>query len=81
MLILERDHFAAIQARVRQEFPEFDEGAVRHASNKITNEIRRGHFDVYNIDVSHGPMDDNGYYAHFEVVASGKTVYVRVTVD
>lgn len=81
MLILERDHFAAIQSRVREEFPEFDDGAVRHASNKITNEIRRGHFDVYNIDVSHGPMDDNGYYVHFNVEASGTTVYVRVTVD
>lgn len=81
MLILERDHFAAIQARVREEFSEFDEGAVRHASNKIANEIRRGHFDVYNIDVSHGPMGDDGYYVHFEVEASGTTVYVRVTVD
>lgn len=81
MLILERDHFANIQARVRAEFPEFDEGAVRHAANKITNEIRRGHFDVYNIDVSHEPMDDQGYYVHFEVDASGKMVYVRVTVD
>jgi hypothetical protein len=81
ILILERDHFAAIQRRVREEFPEFDEGAVRHASNKITNEIRRGHFDVHNIDVSHGTMDDNGYYVHFEVEAGGTTVYVRVTVD
>ncbi|MCP3017977.1 hypothetical protein [Cupriavidus basilensis] len=81
MHLIPRDHFAAIQARVREEFPEFDEGAVRHASNKITNEIRRGHFDCYNIDVSHGPMDDNGYYVHFEVEASGKMVYVRVTVD
>jgi len=81
ILIPERNHFPAIQARVREAFPEFDEGAVRHASNKITNEIRRGRFDVYNIDVSQGPMDDNGYYVHFEVEASGKTVYVRVTVD
>jgi hypothetical protein len=81
ILLPERDHFAAIQARVREEFPEFDEGAVRHASNKITNEIRRGHFDVYNIDVSHEPMGDDGYYVHFKVEASGKTVYVRVTVD
>ncbi|WCM21337.1 hypothetical protein NDK50_07790 [Paraburkholderia bryophila] len=81
ILILERGHFAAIQARVRKEFPEFDEGAVRHASNKITNELRRGHYDCYNIDVSHGPMGDDGYYVHFEVEASQKTVYVRVTVD
>lgn len=39
MLLMPRDHFAAIQARIREEFPEFDDGAVRHAANKITNEI------------------------------------------
>jgi hypothetical protein len=81
MHIIERDHFAAIQERVRAEFPEFDEGAVRHASNKITNELRRGHYDCWNIDVSHAPMGDDGCYVHFEVEASDTTVYVRVTVD
>ena len=75
------NYFPAIQARVRAEFPEFGEGAVRHAANKITNEIRRGHFDCYYIEVSHAPLDNNGYYVHFEVEASGVTVYVRVTVD
>lgn len=80
-LSVERNHFPAIQARVRAAFPEFDEGAVTHASNNITNKIRRGHFDCHNIDVDRAPMDDSGYYVHFEVEASGKTVYVRVTVD
>lgn len=81
MNIVERNHFSAIQARVREAFPEFDEGAVRHASNKITNELRRGHYDIYNIDVSRDPMGDDGYFVHFEIEASGTTVYVRVTVD
>lgn len=81
MDIVERDHFAAIQQRVRDAFPELDDGAVRHASNKITNEIRRGRFDVWNIDVSHSAMDDDGQYVHFEVEASGVTVHVRVTSD
>ncbi|WP_454691106.1 hypothetical protein [Achromobacter aloeverae] len=81
MFIVERDHFAAIQQRLRDEFPELDEGAIRHASNKITNEIRRGRFDVWNIDVSHGPMDGDGQYVHFEVEASVVTVHVRVTTD
>jgi hypothetical protein len=79
--ILPRDHFVAIQSRVRDEFPEFDEGAVRHTANKITNALRRGGYDCHNIDVSRRPMGDDGYYVHFEVEASGKTVYVRVTVD
>lgn len=81
MFIAERNYFAAIQARVRDEFPEFDDAAVKHASNKITNELRRGHYDCYNIDVSHTPLGDDGYYVHFEVEASGVTVHVRVTVD
>ena len=81
MFLLPQDHFGAIQARIREEFPEFDDGAVRHASNKITNELRRGHFDVYSIDVSRGPMGDDGNYVHFEVEASGNAVHVRVTVD
>jgi hypothetical protein len=76
-----QDYFPAIQARIREEFSEYDEGAVRHAANKITNEIRRGHFDCYYIEVSRVPLDDDGYYVHFEVEASGVTVYVRVTVD
>lgn len=76
-----QNYFPAIQARVRDAFPEFDEGAVRHASNKITNEIRRGHFDCYTIDVSRSRMDDDGNYVHFEVEAGGVLVYVRITVD
>lgn len=75
------DHFPRIQARVKEAFPGFDDGAVRHASNKIANEIRRSQFDCYNIEVSPSPMDDNGYFVHFEVEASGVSVYVRVTID
>ncbi|WP_241300506.1 hypothetical protein [Burkholderia stabilis] len=73
--------FPAIMAKVEAAFPEFDEGAVRHASNKITNKIRRGHFDCWRIDIGRAPMDDDGQYVHFEVEAKGVTVYVRVTVD
>jgi hypothetical protein len=80
-LTVERNHFPAIQDRVRSAFPEFDEGAVRHASNNITNKIRQSHQDCWGVDVSREPMGDDGYYSHFEVEASGKTVYVRITVD
>lgn len=76
-----KNHFPEIQARVREAFPEFDEGAVRHASNNITNKIRQSHQDCWGVDVSRKPMNDDGYYNHFEVEASGKTVYVRITVD
>jgi hypothetical protein len=75
------NYFPALQARVREAFPEFDEGAVRHACNNIANQIRRGHFDCYGVEVDREPMDNCGYYVHFNVEASGKTVYVRVTVD
>lgn len=77
----EGDFFPAIMGKVKAAFPEFDDGAVRHASNNITNKIRRGHFDCWGIDVDRSPMDDNGQYVHFEVEASGTVVYVRVTVD
>jgi hypothetical protein len=77
-----KNYFPRIMAIVKEEFPEFDDGAVRHAANKITNELRRGHYDCYAIDVNHGPFGyDPGYYVHFEVEAAGCTVFVRVTVD
>lgn len=75
------DHFPAIVSAVRSAFPELSDGAIRHASNLITNEIRRGHFDCYGVDVGRRPLSDDGYFRHFEVEASGVTVYVRVTVD
>lgn len=75
------NYFPAIQARVRKLFPELDESAVAYACNKITNKIRRGHFDCYYIDVSRHPLDNNGYYVHLEVEVSGIVIYVRFTVD
>jgi hypothetical protein len=41
--------------------------------------FERDHFAA--IDVSHGPMGDDGCYVHFEVEASEQTIYVRVTCD
>lgn len=79
--MLGRDHFTAIKDRIRAAFPELDEGAVTHAANKITNEIRRGHTDCYDIEVSRHQLGDDGYYSHFTVEASGVIAYVRVTVD
>ncbi len=76
-----RNQFQRLEAAVRSAFPEFSEGAVTHAANNITNKIRRGHFDCHGIEVSRRPLDDDGYYTHFEVEASGTTVYVRMTVD
>ncbi|NTJ46893.1 hypothetical protein G6K93_07690 [Agrobacterium rhizogenes] len=78
---LEADRFLRLKELIHQTFPIFDDGAVTHAANNITNEIRRGHFDCYGIDVSRQPMDDNGHYTHFVVEASGIMVYVRITVD
>jgi hypothetical protein len=75
------NYFPALQARVRKAFPDFDEGAVRHACNNIANTIRRGNFDCYGVEVGAQPFNGAGYYTHFAVEASGKTVYVRVTVD
>jgi hypothetical protein len=77
------NHFPAIQAEVRAAFPELREGAVRYAANKITNIIRRGHFDCYGIDVSRAPMadDDGEQYIHDSFEVSGIVAYVRFTVD
>lgn len=76
-----RDHFPALLQKVRREFPSLSDEAVRHAANNITNKIRQGKCDCWNIEVSRGPMDDNGQYIHFNVEASGVVVYVRVTTD
>jgi hypothetical protein len=81
ILIEAPNHFPAIQAEVRAAFPELREGAVRYAANKITNIIRRGHFDCYGIDVSRAPMDDDGQYIHDSFEVSGLVAYVRFLVD
>lgn len=78
--IVERNHFPAVKGKIQKSFPELDDGAVTHAANKITNEIRRGH-DCYGVDVSRRPLDNEGYYHHFGIEVSGTQIYVRLTVD
>jgi hypothetical protein len=83
-LVLEgHNHFPEILAEVRAAFPELRDGAVRYAANKITNIIRRGHFDCYGVDVSHAPMDDDDgeQYIHDSFEVSGLVAHVRFTVD
>lgn len=76
-----KKRFLAMLDTIRKTFPELAEKAVQHAGNKISNELRRGQFTPYAIEIRRSPMDDEGQYVHFEVEASGITVYVRVTVD
>ena len=75
------DHFLAMLASIRAKFPELDDGAARYAANLVSNELRRGHYDIYGVEFSRVPLDDAGYYVHFTVEASGVTIYVRATVD
>jgi hypothetical protein len=75
------NYFSSMLRRVGKVFPELSEKAIKHACNKISNKIRRGKFDCYGVEISRSPLDDNGYYHHFEVMVHGITVCVRVTVD
>jgi hypothetical protein len=75
------NHFLAMLASIRATFPELDDGAVRYAANLVSNELRRGHCDIYNVKFSRVPLDDAGYYVDFVVEASGVPIYARVTVD
>lgn len=76
------NYFPELMERVKRACPDLDEGAARYACNKITNELRRAPYDVYQVGVRGVPFDPApGYFTHFTVEASGKTIYVRVAVD
>lgn len=77
------NYFPEIKSIVRSVFPEFSKGAVTHAANKITNELRRRHLDCYGIAVGRVLIADNatGYFTHFTVEAAETTIHVRITVD
>lgn len=77
----EGNYFPRLKRHIKFVFPGFSNGAVVHAANKITNELRRFKQDCYAIDISNRPINDDGYYSHFEVQAAGRTVFVRITVD
>lgn len=75
------DYFGNLMIRIQQMFPELSIKAARFVGNKISNEIRRGHFDCYNVEVGRERLTGQGYFRHSEVDVCGITVHVRYTVD
>ena len=75
------NHFRTILDRIHMVFPELDEGAVRHAANSVTNEIRSSHCDVWDVEFTRDPQYESGPYITFSVSASQVQIWVRLNVD
>lgn len=79
---LRENYFPELMERVKRARPDLSDNEVRYVCNKITNEFRRAPYDIYEVGIRGEPFEPSaGYFKHFEVVANGKTVYVRATVD
>jgi hypothetical protein len=81
-LVKERPYYENMRAKLRALDSSLSDGAITHACNMIGNELRRATYDIHEVALSMEPFaSTDGYFHDFEVSASGRTIYARVTID
>ena len=68
--------------RLRILFPEFTNGQIKHAANRVGHVIRKHKGDNYSVDISRNAYQDNqGYWSYYKTNACGLDIYVAILTD
>jgi len=79
---MSKENYRRMYHQIGRFFPKFSNNQIRYFCNLIGRELRKLHQDIYEVNIQKTPfLNEQGYYAYFDVKMGSDIIYVQVTVD
>ena len=81
-ILMSEENYKNMYHQIENFFPKFGNNQIRYFCNLISHELRKLHQDIYEVNIQKTPfLNEQGYYAYFDVKMGNEIIYVQVTVD